>query len=39
MEKASTCLWSHSGLTLQTILLQAVKNGQLDKMSAKVLEM
>jgi len=38
-EKASPCLCSHSGLTLQAILLQAVKNGQLDAMSAKVSEM
>jgi len=25
MEKAALCLYSHSGLTLQAILLQAVK--------------
>jgi len=25
MEKASPCLWSHSGQTLQAILLQAVE--------------
>jgi len=39
MEKASLCLCSHSGPTRQAILLQAVKNGQLDEMSAKVSEM
>jgi len=41
MEKAAPCLCSHSGPTLQAILglLQTVKNGQLDEMSAKVSEM
>jgi len=39
MEKASPCLCSHSGPTLQAILPQAVKNGQLNEMSAKVSEM
>jgi len=36
MEKASFCLCLHGGPTLQAILLQAVKNGQLDEMSAKM---
>jgi len=39
MEKASPCLSSHSGPTLQAILLQAVENKPLDEMSAKVSEM
>jgi len=39
MEKASSCLCSHSGQTLQAVLLQAIKNGELNEMSAKVLEM
>jgi len=39
MEKASPCLCSHIGQTLQAILLQAVKIGQVDEMSAKVSEM
>jgi len=39
MDKASPCLCSHSGPTLQEILLQAVKNGQVVEMSAKVSEM
>jgi len=39
VNRASPCLCSHSGPTLQTILLQAVKNGQLDEMSAKVSKM
>jgi len=38
MEKASPCLYLHSGLTLQAVLLQVIKNGKLDKMSAKVSE-
>jgi len=32
-------LCPHSGQKLQALLLQAVKNGQLDEMSAKVSEM
>jgi len=39
MEKVSPCLCSHSEPTLQAILLQAVKSGQLNEMSAKVAEM
>jgi len=39
MEKATPCLCSHSGQTPHAILLQAVKNGQLDEMSAIVSEM
>jgi len=39
MKKASPCLCSHSEPALEAILLQAVKNGQLDEMSAKVSEM
>ena len=39
MEKVPFCLCLHSGPRLQAILLQAVKNGQLDEMSAKVSEM
>jgi len=39
MEKASPCLCSHSGPTLQEILLQAVENEQMDEMLAKVSEM
>jgi len=39
MEKASPCLCSHSGPTLQAILQQAVKNGQLDELLATVSEM
>jgi len=39
MEKASPCLCSHSGPTVRAILLLELKNGQLDKMSAKVSEM
>jgi len=36
MEKASPSLCSHSEPTLQAILLQAIKNGQLDELSASV---
>jgi len=39
MEKASPCLRSHSGPTVQAILLQTVENKPLDEMSAKVAEM
>jgi len=39
MQKESPCLCSHSGQTLQAILLQAVENGQLDEMSVKVSKM
>jgi len=39
MEKASHCLRSHSGPTLQAIYCRQLKNGQLDEMSAKVSEM
>jgi len=39
MEKASTCLCSHSGQTFQAILLQAVENRQLNELYGKVSEM
>jgi len=39
MEKASPCLCSHSGPTLQAVVLQAVENGQLNETSATVSKM